>query len=56
VRVVYAAECEARQLRVEVEAFRGHVRSLEEIDAEASILIDTTCVTPQVSVVEEVKT
>jgi hypothetical protein len=55
IRVVYAAERETNHLRSELEAFRGHVSSLEDIDAEASIVIDTTCVTPEVSVAEELE-
>jgi ferredoxin len=54
VHVVYAAEQESSLLKIEVEAFRDRVRSLEGATAEASIEIDSACETPEVSVAEEV--
>jgi len=53
VRVQYAAEQEKATLARAIDRFRAQVQSLDQVLAEQSIVIDTVCEPPIVSVAEE---
>ena len=53
VRVQYAAEQEKATLARALDRFRAQVQSLDQVLAEQSIVIDTVCEPPVVSVAEE---